>query len=293
MIGMSVLGLAMLANLSSPIATPVPSQQQSRRVTSLTGNIEKVDGFTSKVLGNTRNLIVYLPPGYADSKQKYPVLYVHDGQNIFDGATSYIPNQEWRMDEAAEALIKAKIIEPIIIVGISNAGSERSNEYLPTNFAMGNQRIGGKADRYGQMIREEIMPLIESSYRVKTGPENTGLLGSSFGGVVSCYLGLKHPQVFGKLGLVSPSVWVDDRILLRLILPVDRKIKRPKIWIDMGTSESPDAVRDATDLYNTYVKQGWKSRSEVTLLIDGGAEHNELAWSRRIMSILTYLFPAK
>ncbi|MBS1703930.1 MAG: alpha/beta hydrolase [Armatimonadetes bacterium] len=268
--------------------------QQPQRMSSLTGNIERIDRFESKILGNSRNLIVYLPPNYKqDTKTRYPVVYMHDGQNIFDGATSYIPNQEWRADEAAEALIEAGLIEPLIIVGIDNAGMERANEYLPTKFKWNNSEIGGKADLYGRMITDEIMPIINERYRTKTGPDNTGLIGSSFGGVATCYLGATHPEIFGRLGVVSPSVWVDDRILLKLIKPTERRVRRPRVWIDIGGKEGADAVRDTRDLYDVYVQNGWKPRTDVVLYIEQNAEHNELAWSRRIPSILTYLFPKK
>lgn len=268
--------------------------QQSQRVPSLTGNIERIEGFESKILGNKRNLSVYLPPDYGtDPKAKYPVVYMQDGQNVFDGATSYIPNQEWRADETAEMLIGAGIVEPMIIVAIDNAGAERANEYLPTKFTWNGSEIGGKADLYGKMLTDELMPLINEKYHTKTGPENTGLIGSSFGGVLASYLGTTRPDVFGRLGVVSPSVWVDDRILLKTIKPLEKKVRRTRVWIDMGAKEGGDSVRDARDLYDTYVKSGWKPGTDVRLVVEPNAEHNELAWARRFPSMLTYLFPKK
>jgi len=264
---------------------------QNQRIASLTGNIEKLAGFESKVLQNRRNISVYLPPQYrTESERRFPVLYMHDGQNIFDGSTSYIPNQEWRADEAAEALIGAGLIEPIIIVGIDNGGMERANEYLPWKIKMGTSETGGKADLYGTMMTEELIPMINAKYRTKTGATNTGLLGSSFGGVITSYLGTTRPDMFGKLGIVSPSVWVSNRALLSAVKPVKN---RQRIWIDMGTKEGAGAVSDATALFDAYKAAGWKEGKDITLVIDGNAEHNELAWSRRMMSILTYLFGRK
>ncbi len=261
---------------------------QTQRVASLTGNIEKLVSFESKVLQNRRNISVYLPPQYASDKgRRFPVLYMHDGQNVFDGATSYIPNQEWRADEAAEALIKAGLIEPIIIVGIDNGQAARADEYLPWKIKMGNSEVGGKADLYGKMLTDEIMPMVNAKYRTKTGPSNTGLVGSSFGGVITSYLGITRPDVFGKLGIVSPSVWVNGRELLKTVKPIKN---RQRIWIDMGTKEGLSAVPDAQALFVAYKSAGWKEGKDITLVIDGNAEHNELAWSRRMMSILTYLF---
>jgi predicted alpha/beta superfamily hydrolase len=268
--------------------------QGPQRVSSLTGNIERIDGFESKVLKNKRNISIYLPPSYkTDAKVKYPVIYMHDGQNVFDGMTSYIPNQEWRADETAESLIEAGIIEPVIIVGIDNAGTERANEFLPTVFKMGNNEVGGKADLYGKMLIDEIMPVINERYRTKVGPENTGLIGSSFGGVITSYLGITHPEIFGRLGVCSPSVWVDNKVLLTLVKPIERKQRRPKIWIDAGGKEGVDMVQGARGLYDAYVKNGWKSKSDVVCVIEQNAEHNEVAWARRLPSILTYLFPKK
>ena len=264
---------------------------QTQRVASLTGVIEKLAGFESKTLQNRRNISVYLPPKYAVEKyRRYPVLYMHDGQNVFDGSTSYIPNQEWRADEAAEGLINAGLIEPIIIVGIDNGQAARADEFLPWKIKMGNNEMGGMADLYGKMITDEIMPMVNAKYRTNTGPANTGLLGSSFGGVITSYLGISRPDVFGKLGIVSPSVWVNERQLLKTVKPVKN---RQRIWIDMGTKEGTGGVADARALFDSYKAAGWREGKDITLVIDGNAEHNELAWSRRMMSILTYLFGKK
>lgn len=274
-----------------PFFTALVLAQQANRVPTLTGNIETIPAFESTVLGNKRNLIVYLPPQYkSEPNRRFPVLYMHDGQNIFDGATSYMPGGEWRADEAAEALINAGMIEPIIIVGIDNAGADRANEYLPWKIKLGNSDQGGKADLYGKMLTEEIMPMVNSKYRTKPDAANTGVLGSSFGGVISCYLGVTYPQKFSKVGIVSPSVWVKDRELLRFVSAPPKGVKRPKVWIDMGTKEGGPSVKNAQDLFDAYVKLGWKPNREIVCVIDGGAEHNELAWSRRMMSILTYFF---
>lgn len=280
-----------MALCSLILAATIQGQQ---RVTSLTGNIERIDGFESKVLGNKRNISIYLPPSYKkDTKSKYPVIYMHDGQNVFDGMTSYIPNQEWRADETAESLIDAGIIEPVIIVAIDNGGSERGNEYLPTKIKMGGNEAGGKADLYGKMLTDEIMPIVNERYRTKTGPENTGLIGASFGGVITSYLGITHPEVFGRLGICSPSVWVDNRVLLTMVKPMERKQRRPKVWIDIGGKEGVDGIQDSRSLFDVYVKNGWKPKSDVVCVVEQNAEHNEIAWARRFPSILTYLFPKK
>jgi predicted alpha/beta superfamily hydrolase len=280
----------MLVNPALVLAATLTQQ----RMNSLSGTIEKIENFESKTLSNRRNINVYLPPPYSsDTKRTFSVLYMHDGQNVFNGMTSYIPNQEWRADEAAESLISAGLIEPIIIVAIDNAGADRANEFLYKPIRMGNQTGGGRADLYGKFLVEEVMPMINSKYRTKIGPEFTGLVGSSFGGVITSYLGITRPEVFGKLGIVSPSVWVDDRSLLKMVKPLDRKLKRQRVWIDMGTKEGANASKDAADLYHSYLGAGFKPNKEVTLVIEPNAEHNELSWSRRMMGILLYLFGTK
>lgn len=254
----------------------------------LTGHVERFADFESKTLGNKRGIWVYTPPGYADSKESYPVLYMHDGQNIFDGYTSFIPNQEWRADEAAEALINAKMIKPIIIVGIENAGADRANEYLPTRAKMGDTEAGGRADQYGKFISDELMPWVSSHYRVKTGPKNTGMIGSSFGGIITLYLGLKEPTRYGKLGVVSPSVWWDNKSILGWVKK--QKKSGSRMWVDMGTSEGFRTVMDSRDLVGALEGLGFTQGKDLSYYEDGYAQHNELAWSRRIGLMMYWLF---
>jgi predicted alpha/beta superfamily hydrolase len=268
--------------------TSGPARRPSR-----TGRIETIAPFHSTVLANDRALNVYLPPGYeAPPKRRYPVLYMHDGQNVFDGMTSYIPNQEWRADETAESLIKSGLIEPIIIVAIDNAGGDRANEFLPTKARMGNESAGGRADQYGEMLRKEIMPLINQRYRTRTGPHNTGLCGSSFGGIVTLHLGLTHPETFGKLAVVSPSIWWDNRVMLKRIAALPAKPK-VRVWVDIGSDEGPGAERDAQDAFNALVAKGMKPGKEIVFYVDSGARHSEVAWAGRMGMILLYLFGKK
>jgi predicted alpha/beta superfamily hydrolase len=186
------------------------------RTHTLTGDIRVHKNFHSKILNNDRDILVYLPPDYqAQTKERYPVFYLNDGQNLFDGATSFIPGQEWRVDETAEALIKSGQIKPLIIVGIYNAGKDRVNEYTPVQDSK--YKAGGQADLYGRMLVEELKPFIDQTYRTKRAATDTGLGGSSLGGIVSLYLGLKYENVFGHLAIVSPSVWFADKQILKFV----------------------------------------------------------------------------
>lgn len=289
MIVASLAAMTLSGNLVAvaPAQQPPAQQAPARRLTR-TGNIIKWEGFKSAALGNTRNVQIYLPPDYAkDTKQTYPVLIMHDGQNCFDGMTSYIPNEEWRADETAEALIKSGLLPPLIIVAVDNAQMDRTNEYLPVEIKMGNFKGGGKADLYGKMLIEEVLPRVRKEFRTKTGPANTGLCGSSFGGVITLHLGLKHPDVFGKLAIMSPSLWINDRSLLKTVTPVK---PRPKIWLDMGTDEGAGSTENAAELYRIFTQNGWKPVKDVVYYQDAFAAHNERAWANRLGMVLTYLF---
>lgn len=259
----------------------------------MTGKIETIAAVESKVLGRSRDILVYLPPDYGDDlRRRYPVIYFHDGQNVFDGATSFIPNQEWRADETAEALTRAGMIEPVIMVAIPNAGMERANEYLPTRFTIRGSTMGGQADLYGKMITDELKPMIDKRFRTKKDAANTALIGSSFGGIVTLHLGLTRPDVFGKLGVLSPSVWVDGRVMLKRIAALEKKPKL-RIWTDMGGSEGPEALTDAQDLREALIGKGWKVGRDLIYYEEPLAEHNEGAWARRLPLILNYFFGKK
>lgn len=283
-----ILAAAALLPLCSVQVAP------TERKTSLTGQVIKVESFASTILGNQRPIWVYLPPDYdRETKRRYPVLYMHDGQNVFDGMTSYIPNMEWRADEAAESLIRAGLIEPLIIVGVANAGMDRGNEYLPTRAKLGQNEVGGNADKYGKFLTEEVMPYINKTYRTKTSAADTGLCGSSFGGVITMHLGLTRSDKFGKLGVVSPSVWWDNRILVKSVEALKKKLPL-KVWLDIGTDEGgPGPVLDAGSLKNALVEKGWIEGKDLAYFVDPGAKHNEAAWAGRIDAILLFLYRAR
>src|SRR5213083_90478 len=161
----------------------------------LTGTIKRHRAFPSKILGNRRDVLVYLPPGYRRfSRKDYPVLYLHDGQNVFDAATAFA-GVEWGVDETAQRLIRRRLIEPIIIVAIANTGPDRIHEYAPTrdiidSKAKRKKRSRGLARKYGKFLIEEVKPFIDSKYRTKPEVEFTGLGGASLGGLLVMTLGL-------------------------------------------------------------------------------------------------------
>jgi predicted alpha/beta superfamily hydrolase len=230
---------------------------------------------------------VYLPPSYSRARNwRYPVLYLHDGQNVFDPHTSFIPGEEWEVDETAESLIRSRSIRPMIIVAIYNAGEFRLDEYTSTPDSQGR---GGKADLYGRFLLEELMPFIESTYRTRQEPRNVGIGGSSLGGLVTLYLGMKHPHRFGKLAVMSPSVWWNHRAILREI-PHEFPTPRPRIWLDIGTGEGESTVRDARILRDELVDKGW-TRRDLHYVEAPGAQHSEAAWRARVPAMLRFLYP--
>jgi predicted alpha/beta superfamily hydrolase len=244
--------------------------------------------FYSQALGNSRCIRVYLPEAYLrETQRRFPVFYLHDGQNLFDARTSYVVNHTWRAHATADHLTRKGEIEPAILVGIDNTGVGRMAEYTPTrDVRMG----GGDGSQYGELIVEELMPLINRELRTLTGPEHTGVGGSSLGGLISLFLGLDRPDVFGKLAVLSPSVWWNQRAVLSLIRAAKPK---PRIWLDMGTAEGLRHLRDCDLLHYRLVQKGWKDRVDLRYLRVAGGLHNEDAWAARFDQVLKFLFPPK
>jgi predicted alpha/beta superfamily hydrolase len=286
-----------LAKCGAIVIALVCGSAAAQQPHTLTGDVRFHKNLYSKILNNNRDVIVYLPPGYnANKSARYSVLYMHDGQNIFDGATSFIPGQEWRVDETAQLLISAGKIESLIIVGIYNTGANRVNEYTPAEDAK--YKAGGKADLYGHMLVEELIPFIDATYRTLKGAKHTALGGSSLGGLVSLYLGLRYPKVFGKLAVVSPSVWWADNQIVQYTQTLPKKPPL-RIWLDIGTKEGRDekeaqnTTNGARLLRDTLIKKGWKLGKNLKYLEAERAEHNERAWAARVGSMLQFLFPKK
>ncbi len=245
--------------------------------------------FPSRFLRNQRDLIIYLPPGYHEQPhRRFPVLFLHDGQNLFDGATSFIPGMDWRVGQTADHCIHEGLVEPLLIVGIYNAGKQRLGEYTPTRMP---RLGGGRASRYSKFLLEEVRPFLMNNYRVLGGVENTGIGGSSLGGLVSLYLGLRLPHVFGKIAALSPSVWWNQRVILRFAdaAPVD---PLPRIWLDIGTREGGRIAEDVERFRDILLGKGWRLGRDLHYERVEGAEHNEAAWARRVAPFLQFLFPA-
>lgn len=238
-----------------------------------------------------REIAVYIPPGYGDDPGRaYPVLYLHDGQNLFDGRTSFIPGQTWRADEHADAAITAGEAEPLIMVGIYNGGERRLAEYT---HEANERREGGEAEHYGLFLTRELMPWMAQHYRVRQGREATGLGGSSLGALVSLYLGLSHGETFGRLALLSPSVWWNKNSILQFVDQyAAREATRARIWLEVGDREGERTLQDTELLVRCLRGNGWGAGEFLHFQRIAGGTHDEASWSGRVRAMLHYLFPA-
>jgi predicted alpha/beta superfamily hydrolase len=259
----------------------------------LTGNIQRLRGFRSRILNNRRDVLVYLPTGYRRfSRNRYPVLYLQDGQNVFDAATSF-GGVEWGVDETAQRLVRKNLVEPLIIVAVDNTGESRIHEYTPTRGVIDQseqrkKRSKGLGHNYGRFLTEEVKPYIDSKFRTRPEPEFTGLGGSSLGGLITMVTGLWFPQIFRRLLVMSPSVWWDNEVIVRMVEDLNEKPPL-KIWLDTGTHE-PGWER-AQHLRDALVEKGWKLYDDLQYSEVAGADHSEGAWAARVDPALRFLFP--
>ncbi len=256
----------------------------------LTGNLKLHQAPSSRFSKEPREIIVYLPPDYDSGAQPhYPVLYLHDGQNLFDPATAFLGN-DWGLNELADDLIQHGRIEPLIIVGIYNTGKNRLAEYTHVRDRRG---YGGRARAYGRFIVEDVKPFIDREYRTLPDFFNTGLGGSSLGGLATLYLGLRYSRTFCKLVVMSPSVWWANRAILKGVRSLRRKSSQ-KIWLDTGTCEGQNpqgCVDNAIALRDALIAKGWELGTDLAFVRDEGAGHDEKAWGRRMREALQFLYP--
>lgn len=263
------------------------------RVEAATGDL-RLHEFRSRFFRNTRFLRVWLPPGYDDAENSvtlYPVLYLNDGQNLFEPSTSFT-GVEWQVDETTERLIRQGQIPPMIVVGIDNAGKDRLREYMPyRSLSPAMLRVQG--NRYPDFLLKEVMPFISRMYRVASGPDNTGLGGSSLGALISLYTASSHPGWFGRLLLESPSLWASNRQIIK----ESRTVKQwpQRIFLATGTAEAGredrdrSMVDDVRELGAIFRRAGVNDQ-RLKFVVEDGATHHESAWAQRFPDALSFLF---
>ena len=227
---------------------------------------------------------VYVPPNYTETSKKYPVIYMHDAQNLFDNATSYIG--EWEVDETLNKLFE-KTGKGFIVVGVENGGTERINEYTPWD----NKKYGGgKGAIYIDFIVNTLKPYIDANYRTKKQAKHTGLIGSSLGGLISYYGGLKYPTVFGKIGALSTSFWFSDKI--DNFTKEYGKTKKIRLFLLVGEKEGKDMVLGTEKAEKLLLKTGFKDKNLRTKINPSG-NHNEEFWKGEFLEIVTWLYTIK
>lgn len=275
------------------IPTSQAENAPAARATGATGDL-RLHEFRSRIYRNTRFLRVWLPPDYDQENNKsrhYPVLYLNDGQNLFETLSAF-GGVEWQADETADRLIRAGSIPPIIIVGIDNAGKDRIREYMP-HRSMNPVMLRAQGKYYPEFLTKEVMPFIERNYRVARGPENTGLGGSSLGALIALYTAIVRPGLVERLLIESPSLWVSNRQIIKDSRTVREWPER--VCLAVGTAEagSPERSRKVVDdvrQLEAIVRRAVLSERRLRLVIKEGAGHNEGAWAERFPEALQFLF---
>ena len=229
----------------------------------------------------TRRVWLYLPPDYySNPTAQYPVLYMHDGQNLFDDATSF--SGEWGIDEAMQAMTGT---QRSIVVGIDNGGGSRIDEYSPWINA---QYGGGKGDEYMDWLVNNLKPYIDNNYRTLADRNNTGILGSSMGGLISFYGAMQYQNVFSKAGIFSPSFWFSNQVIP--FAQSKGKQASLKFYFVCGANESSTMGSDMQNVVNTLVSLGFNSSTEVRAVVKADGQHSEWFWKREFPAAYAWLF---
>ena len=260
-----------------------------------------------------RALYIYLPASYTKSQKHYPVIYMHDGQNVFEAFVhdSYIGS--WRADETADKLIATGEMRPSIIVGVSNGQDKRLSEYLPPYASFkfhGHTKRGklkkratmieGRADETFAFYQDDVMPYLQSTYRVLSGRENRATCGSSMGGLLSTYIAWEHPSFAARHAALSPSYWVtkNDAGKLETLERIRGGKKRPlKLWLDSG--EGTEALKGGSDdnkfvtieAREALLAAGYVEGQDFIYHLAKGAKHNEASWAARLGKVFRFLMP--
>jgi len=282
---------------SNPATWHNYTERNSTDEHTVVGCLKILEGLHSPQLDNERDILVYLPPSYQQGgKQRYPVIYMHDGQNLFDEVTSFAG--EWRVDSTMETLSEEGL--EAIVVGIPNAGPKRIEEYAPfRDLRHGGRRQG---DKYLSFITETIKPLIDRDFRTLPERANTGMIGSSMGGLITLYGFFQYPETFGFIGAMSPSLWFANQAILSYIK--EAPFYPGKIYVDIGSLEYAGRVNDGMasgertikpyqgsvgQLRDLLEQKGYRPGSDLYCVEEEGAGHDEAAWAKRLPEAIRFL----
>ncbi len=250
--------------------------------------------FASRFLPHTRTISVWLPPGYAlDPARRFPVLYMQDGQNLFDPETAFAGNP-WFADEVADREVRAGRVRPVIIVGVANT-VDRLREYGPRQPGLDQEEDLSR--EYGRFVVEEVKPFIDATYRTLPDADHTGIGGSSMGGLISLHLSKSYPNAFTRCAALSPSLWWDRESFLRNVGVDPEWLERCRVWVDMGTHEGATEAgmrameRRVARLAQALRDHGLREEEQFHAEEVDGGTHNETAWGGRFDRVLRFLFP--
>ena len=264
------LAVALLLATQPVIASPSTAQP----------NVHVMPAIDMAPLQRKRTYRVYLPERYEDSGKRYPVLYMHDGQNLFDDATSYVG--EWGVDEILNHLAKNCGLE-VIVVGIDHGDELRMTELNPYD----NERFGkGEGDAYVDFLVTELKPKIDREYRTLSDREHTAVMGSSMGGLISNHAINRHPHTFGLAGIFSPSYWIAPQILA--VTEANAALKNTRIYLSTGGKEGASMTEGFNQMFGILKQHAGPDQWRAQLDPDG--EHNEAFWNRIFPQAITWLF---
>jgi glycogen operon protein len=234
----------------------------------------------SPQLRNRRDILIALPPGWRERDERYPVVYMHDGQNLFDPSTS--ANGDWGL--VASLATEAHAGRPVIVVGIPNIGPRRRHEYSPFRDAT---HGGGGGDRYLEFVAATVKPLIDAAFPTLPDRTHTAIAGGSLAGLISLYGLYRLPDIFGAAAALSPSLWFADRGILTFVPAHPRQTGR--LYIDAGTREGDEVVADVERLRDRLLDAGRIEGTDLVCVVEDGAGHDEAAWGRRFRAALPFL----
>ncbi len=259
----------------------------------VSGDIKIAQGVASPQLNNKRDILVYLPPSYALANKRYPALYMHDGQNLFDPATSFAG--EWNVDETLENLAQQEALEAIV-VGIPNSGTSRLDEYSPF---VDRSHGGGQGNHYVGFIANTLKPLIDHHFRTLPQRRKTGIMGSSMGGLISLYALFRREDIFGFAGVMSPSLWFAKGSIYSYV--ENASFLPARIYLDAGTREmggsrlnllkrvqSRHYYAGVRRMRRILVKKGYRPVRDIMYVEEKWANHHEAAWARRLPDALRF-----
>ena len=258
-------------------------EMEVRELDSVAGTVKVLPGIYSPERDNTRDIFVYVPPSYETSDKRYPVLYMQDGQNLFDPSMAF--GAEWQVDEHMERLSGLGL--EALVVGVPNIGDARLDEYSPF---VDEKHGGGAGDRYLDFITNTLKPIIDDQFRTKPDCNCTGIAGSSMGALLSIYAFFKRPDVFGFAGVMSPAFWFAHRQIFSMV--EQAPFANGRIYLDVGTGEGEQTVADVRQMHELLLKKGYRPGETMMYVEDDDADHSESAWSRRVRTALYYLIPA-